>query len=125
MESIKKLCDNELEKVTGGADGNDVAVNRALSQIGKPYEWGACGPDAFDASGLVSYALTGKFIHCYTEATFLSWPKVQDPQPGDVCTNGGHCGIYIGGGYMVHAPTFGQTVCTTSVQSGMIFVRCS
>jgi len=31
-------------------------VNAAKSQIGKPYVWGATGPNAYDCSGLVQYA---------------------------------------------------------------------
>ena len=40
--------------------GNSV-VNRAYSQLGKPYQWGAVGPNSFDCSGLVSYCLTGSY----------------------------------------------------------------
>ena len=43
--------------------------------------------------------------------------------PGDICVNASHCGIYIGNNQMIHAPTFGQNVCVSSVQSGMIIVR--
>jgi len=34
-------------------------VRRALSQLGKPYVWEACGPGAFDYSSLVKYAYAG------------------------------------------------------------------
>ena len=33
-----------------------VAIRTALAQVGDPYESGAAGPDAFDCSGLTSYA---------------------------------------------------------------------
>ena len=51
-------------------------------------------------------------------------PAVSNPQPGDVvaCSNH-HCGLYIGNGQMIHAPTFGQTVCNSPVQGDMIIVR--
>lgn len=32
------------------------AVNTALAQLGRPYAWGAAGPNAFDCSGLALYA---------------------------------------------------------------------
>ncbi len=102
----------------------NVVVNRAYGEIGKPYIWAACGPEGFDCSGLVSYCLSGSYgVRLGTTYTFLGWPRVSNPQPGDVCTSSYHCGIYVGGGSMVHAPTEGQTVCVAPVQSDMVFVR--
>ncbi|WP_346686166.1 coiled-coil domain-containing protein [Enteroscipio rubneri] len=102
--------------------GNAI-VDRAYSQLGKPYVWGATGPNSFDCSGLVGYALTGGYSRVGTTYTFMSWPRVSDPQPGDICTNDHHCGIYIGGGQMIHAPRTGDVVKVGPVHSGMIFVR--
>lgn len=122
----------------GGGGGNgdnippsvsgNIVVDRAYAEIGKPYIWAACGPDGFDCSGLVSYCLTGRYgVRLGSTETFINWPQVSNPQPGDVCvihnSYSQHTGIYVGGGSMVHAPTFGQTVCVAPVQSGMIFVR--
>ena len=98
-------------------------VARAEEELGKPYAWGAVGPAGYDASGLVSYCVTGYHTRIGTTATFMSWPRVSDPQPGDICVSPEHCGIYIGGYSMIHAPTFGQPVSRGSVQPGMIFVR--
>lgn len=102
--------------------GNSV-VNRAYSQLGKPYEWGAVGPNSFDCSGLVSYCLTGSYNRLGTTGTFMGWTRVSNPQPGDICVNSHHCGIYIGGGQMIHAPQTGDVVKVSSVHSGMIYVR--
>ncbi len=102
--------------------GNTV-VDRAYAEIGKPYVWGGVGPDGYDCSGLVSYCLTGSHSRLGTTYTFMGWTRVSDPQPGDVCVSSYHTGIYIGGGQMIHAPTFGQTVCVSGVQSDMIYVR--
>lgn len=103
--------------------GNTV-VDRAYSQIGKPYEWAACGPDTFDCSGFVSYCLSGRYgVRLGTTYTFMGWTQVTDPRPGDVCTNSTHCGIYIGGGQMIHAPYTGATICVAGVRSNMIYVR--
>lgn len=112
---------------SGGSDydeatGNSV-VDRALSQLGKPYAWGMAGPDSYDCSGLVSYALTGSYVHTWSTYDFMGWTQVSDPQPGDICTSWTHCGIYIGNGQMVHAPQTGDVVKISSVHSGMIFVR--
>lgn len=102
--------------------GNSV-VNRAYSQLGKPYQWAAVGPNSFDCSGLVSYCLTGSYSRLGTTATFMGWTRVSSPQPGDICVNSHHCGIYIGGGQMIHAPRTGDVVKVSSVHSGMIYVR--
>lgn len=102
--------------------GNSV-VNRAYSQLGKPYQCGAVGPNSFDCSGLVSYCLTGSYSRLGTTGTFMGWTRVSSPQPGDICVNSHHCGIYIGGGQMIHAPQTGDVVKVSSVHSGMIYVR--
>lgn len=102
--------------------GNSV-VSRAYSQLGKPYKWGAVGPNSFDCSGLVSYCLTGSYSRLGTTGTFMGWTRVSNPQPGDICVNSHHCGIYIGGGQMIHAPQTGDVVKISSVHSGMIYVR--
>ena len=102
--------------------GNSV-VNRAYSQLGKPYKWGAVGPNSFDCSGLVSYCLTGSYSRLGTTGTFMGWTRVSNPQPGDICVNSHHCGIYIGGGQMIHAPRTGDVVKVSSVHSDMIYVR--
>ena len=102
--------------------GNTV-VDRAYGEIGKPYVWGGVGPDGYDCSGFVSYCLTGSHSRLGTTGTFMGWTRVSDPQPGDVCVNSYHTGIYIGGGQMIHAATYGIGVVVGSVQSDMIYVR--
>ncbi len=99
-------------------------VDRAYGCLGAPYAWGASGPGSFDCSGLVGYALTGSFGgHPYTTGTFMGWPTVSDPQPGDICVNDHHAGVYIGGGQMIHAPQTGDFVKISAVHSGMKIVR--
>lgn len=109
----------EYSAVTGNA-----IVDRAYSYVGNAeYVWGACSPGAFDCSGFVSYCLTGAYSRLGTTYTFLGWPQVSDPQPGDVAVNEGHCGIYIGGGQMIHCATYGVGVIIGPVQSGMTIHR--
>ena len=99
-------------------------VGRAMSYVGNgSYVWGACSPGEFDCSGFVSYCLTGSYSRLGTTYTFLGWTEVDDPQPGDVCVNEGHCGIYVGGGMMAHAASPGEGIIVSGVQSGMIYVR--
>ena len=109
---------------TSGTNANGGSiVSRAYSQLGKPYVWGACGPNSFDCSGFVSYCLTGSYSRLGTTLTFMGWTRVSNPQPGDVVTTATHCGIYIGNGQMIHAPHTGDVVKVGPVQSGMIYVR--
>ena len=109
---------NVPPSVNGGT-----VVSRAYSQLGKPYSWGACGPNSFDCSGFVSYCLTGSYTRIGTTMTFMGWTRVSNPQPGDVVTSATHCGIYIGGGQMIHAPHTGDVVKIGPVQAGMVYVR--
>ena len=106
-------------EVTGNA-----VVDRAYSYIGKAeYVWGACSPGAFDCSGFVAYCLTGNYARLGNTTTFLGWPRVSNPQPGDVCVNATHCGIYIGNGQMIHCADVGIGVIQGPVQAGMVYVR--
>lgn len=106
------------DTVVGGT-----VVSRAQSALGKPYVWGAAGPDGFDCSGLVSFALTGRYVHSWSTSNIVTWTRVSNPQPGDICIKPGHCGVYIGGGQMIHAPQTGDVVKVAPVQSGMWYVR--
>ena len=102
----------------------NVVVDRAYAQLGKPYVWGAAGPDGFDCSGLVGYCLTGKMgNHWCTTSTIEGWTRVSNPQPGDICIRPGHTGVYIGDGQMIHAPHTGDVVKIASVKSNMWYVR--
>lgn len=109
-------------------EGGTDPVSRAYACLGAPYVWGATGPYGYDCSGLVGYCLTGSHSRLGTTATFVNWPEVSDPQPGDVCViheewGSQHTGIYIGGGQMIHAATYGVGVIIGPVQAGMKIVR--
>lgn len=119
-----KPSNSSSSTTTSGTNANGGSiVSRAYSQLGKPYVWGACGPNSFDCSGFVSYCLTGSYSRLGTTLTFMGWTRVSNPQPGDVVTTATHCGIYIGNGQMIHAPHAGDVVKVGPVQSGMIYVR--
>lgn len=105
------------------SSSGSTVVERAYSKLGLPYKWGAAGPSSFDCSGLVSYCLSGQYVHTYTTYDFITWPQVSDPKPGDICTTVTHCGIYIGNGQMIHAPQTGDVIKISPVRSNMIFVR--
>ena len=119
-----KPSNSSSSTTTSGTNANGGSiVSRAYSQLGKPYVWGAYGPNSFDCSGFVSYCLTGSYTRLGTTLTFMGWTRVSNPQPGDVVTTATHCGIYIGNGQMIHAPHTGDVVKVGPIQSGMIYVR--
>lgn len=112
-------ANNKPQTVSG-----NTAVQRAYAMLGKPYAWGAGGPDSFDCSGFVSYCLTGSFNRALgTTSSMAAYPQVSDPKPGDICWKSGHVGLYIGNGQMIHAPQTGDVVKISGVQSSMIYRR--
>jgi cell wall-associated NlpC family hydrolase len=92
------------------------AVAFAYAQIGKPYVWGATGPDSYDCSGLVqaAWAAAGVSIPRTTYEQWAGLPSVpmSDLQPGDLIMYNGesHVAIYVGGGYIIDAPHTGAVV---------------
>lgn len=106
------------------ANGN-VILQRAYDMIGRAtYNYGSCAEGYLDCSGFVSYCLTGSYTRVGSTHTFMQWNQVSDPQPGDICTNDGHCGIYIGNGQMIDCSTWGDTaIMIRDVEGDMIYVR--
>ena len=112
---------------TGVVDNSSVnkaqaVINLARKQIGKPYVWGAEGPNSFDCSGLVYYV--------YKNAANITLPRSSSSQYGsgvavkksnlkegdlifsstDGTGNITHVSIYSGNGKMIHAPRSGKNV---------------
>ena len=106
-------------------DGSAAGRAAAYLQSGAEYAWGACSPGMFDCSGFVSYCLTGEYGHKWTTNDYMGWAQVsrEQAQPGDVCTNDHHCGLYIGNGEMIHMPGRGKGVRKVKVYDNMIIVR--
>ena len=88
----------------GGAEGGLLGAVEKYGK-GKPYVWGAEGPDAFDCSGLVKYALEksfGKSFPHYSGDQYAMSQGVSNPQIGDLVFFGpggrNHVGVYAGNG---------------------------
>ncbi|CAI3271002.1 C40 family peptidase [Enterococcus cecorum] len=106
--------------------GNGSAiVAEAYKHIGKPYVWGAKGPNTFDCSGFTRYVylqVTGRDIGGWTvpqEGAGAIIP-VSQAQPGDLYFWGSrgssyHVAIALGGGSYIHAPQPGESVKVGSV----------
>lgn len=126
MDERVALAQEYLSIFNRGGGGNSSVVDIALDQIGKPYVWGASGPDSFDCSGLVfwAYSNAGYDIGRTTAQGYYNMSTIiaqASAQPGDLVFFGSstsnitHIGIYIGEGQMVEAPYTGATVRISSV----------
>ncbi|WP_370414465.1 NlpC/P60 family protein [Streptomyces fradiae] len=98
------------------------ALAFARAQIGKPYVWGATGPESYDCSGLTQAAWRAAGV----DLPRTTWDQVKvgtrvataDLLPGDLVffyDDISHVGIYIGGGKMIHAPKPGAYVREESI----------
>ncbi|BFO21959.1 C40 family peptidase [Streptomyces sp. KM77-8] len=93
-----------------GAAGR-AAIAYATRQLGKPYVWGAEGPDSFDCSGLTSQAWLAAGV-AVPRTSQEQWRRlrhvpVRDMRPGDLIiyfSDASHVSLYIGEGRMIHAP---------------------
>lgn len=89
----------------------------AIAQLGKPYVWGAKGPNAFDCSGLVqaSWAAAGVALDADTTDQVhdgVPLSSLASVQPGDLLFIPGslgsashprHVGLYAGHGLVINA----------------------
>ena len=110
----------------GGAEGGLLGAVEKYGK-GKPYVWGASGPDAFDCSGLVMYALQkafGKNFPHYSGAQYNATTPVSNPQPGDLVFFGpggsDHVGVYAGGGkyWSAMSPSSNPNIGMSAVKDG-------
>ncbi len=99
-------------------------VGVAYAQLGKPYVWGAEGPNSFDCSGLTMYCYrVGAGISIshssYAQANCGARVGVSELAPGDILgfRGWGHVALYVGGGEFIHAPHTGDVVRVASLSS--------
>ncbi|MCA1220859.1 C40 family peptidase [Streptomyces sp. 8L] len=93
-----------------------VAFQAAQTRLGKPYVYGATGPNSFDCSGLMmwSYAHAGVSLPRTSEAQGTVGPhlSMSQLQIGDlvIMDGGSHVGMWAGNGQVLHAPHTGTVV---------------
>jgi peptidoglycan DL-endopeptidase CwlO len=111
----------------GGSGAAAVAVRTALAQVGKPYSYGAAGPNAFDCSGLTMYAwgAAGVSLPHSSGAQIGVGRRISfsELQPGDLIfyySPISHVSMYIGNGQRVSATHTGDYVRVQSLGSGMV-----
>jgi cell wall-associated NlpC family hydrolase len=114
------------------------AARAALSRLGRPYVWGAKGPNAFDCSGLTQWAwrqagvnLGGDTYSQIAEGVPVAPGQVRagdlifplDDFGGGGRAGPGHVQLAISGSEVVHAPTSGDVVRIASMPSHFIARR--
>lgn len=116
-------------QVSVNASGSRASVIAYAKRfLGVPYVWGGSTPSGFDCSGLTSYV--------YRNAVGVNLPRVSQAQrnvgtrvsraqaqPGDMVNYSHHVGIYLGNGYMIHAPKPGDRVKIARVYGNPVYVR--
>ena len=129
QKQLKKLQDEEKRKqqvnnllnqsftstsytdIVDAAAGSDVGKQIAkygLQFIGNPYVWGGTSlTNGADCSGFTyriykdfGYNISRTSLQQRNDGTGV---KYENAQPGDLICYSGHVGLYIGGGYIVHA----------------------
>ncbi|WP_329301285.1 NlpC/P60 family protein [Streptomyces sp. NBC_00659] len=98
------------------------ALAFARAQVGKPYVWGATGPDSYDCSGLTQAAWNAAGVSLprvtYDQVNAGTTVSLADARPGDLVffyDDISHVGLYIGDGMMIHAPKPGAYVREESI----------
>lgn len=110
----------------GASSKAATAIAYAEQQLGKPYVWGATGPNSFDCSGLTmrAWQAAGVTIPRVSQDQYAALPRFpySQRQPGDLvfyANSGGvyHVAIYIGNDRMIEAPQPGMVVTVANVRS--------
>jgi murein DD-endopeptidase len=120
-------CVTVQQQTQTPSPGSAIAA-RTLLLVGRPYQYGGAGPDAFDCSGLVH------FVHdelgITTPRTTTDQFAAARPIPleqlaaGDLLffrldgPNISHVGIYVGSGQFAHAPQTGRPVELRALDDG-------
>ncbi len=122
--AAREAAQQERQQTSQGAPASSEraqkAVDAALSQVGKPYRWGASGPDSYDCSGLTMWAWrqAGVSLPRTSRQQYAATQRISrsELRPGDFVffAKPGrpihHMAMYIGNGDVVEAPYSGENV---------------
>ncbi|MEL4503346.1 C40 family peptidase [Luteococcus sp. H91] len=108
---------------SAGSSKAQAAVNFAYGAIGTPYVYGGNGNGGYDCSGLTSAAWAAAGVSI-PRTSYAQWSGLQNVstsnlQPGDIVVfyGGGHVGIYVGDGQVIHASRPGKPVAKVSMNT--------
>ncbi|MEU0756584.1 C40 family peptidase [Streptomyces albogriseolus] len=103
------------------------AVRYAVEQLGKPYEWGAEGPETYDCSGLTSEAwrAAGAEVPRTSQEQWARLERIDlvELRPGDLVVyfhDATHVALYLGDGMVVQAPRPGARIKVSPVAANPV-----
>jgi hypothetical protein len=102
---LKTLIDLLMSEGSSGSGSRGEFVRKVKAQEGKPYVWGATGPNSFDCSGLIMWALkqVGVTYPHFSGAQFARSQSISEKEAktGDLAFYGPggieHVAMFIGG----------------------------
>ncbi len=115
------------------AEKLEYAIYLAQSKLGKPYVYGAAGPEKFDCSGLTTWIFKAVNVSLKRSAyaqgyddTYTKIQGVENLKRGDLVffntisdsDLSDHAGVYIGNGYFIHASSGGHRVVVSNITTG-------
>ncbi len=123
---LKDIGVKNIPIINAPSQKAQIAIDAALSRLGKPYVWGATGPNTFDCSGLMfwSYLKAGITLPRVSraQATFGQSVSLNALLPGDLVfyhSPVSHVAMYLGEGRIVQAPTTGDVVKISPIGSAV------
>ena len=130
--TTKSATGSRSKKVKRKLSKGEKAVKTAKQNLGKPYSYGASGPNSFDCSGFTMYVygkqgvkLTHNAQAQYSEGEHVSKGELKK---GDLVFFGSstgniyHVGMYVGNGKYIHAPRTGENVKIVSLSDSYNYV---
>lgn len=128
VQQAKQIVEQTINKNASSQAPDKVngIVALAKSEIGKPYVWGAVGPDSFDCSGLIQYIYAKYGVNMprttYDQVKVGQTVSMNDLQPGDLLFWGSatapyHVAIYIGNNQYVNSATPEQGTILQTISS--------
>jgi cell wall-associated NlpC family hydrolase len=122
---LSSLSSNKVPLSRRGSISSSAVVNYATNFLGTPYVWGGTSPSGFDCSGFTQYVYRHFGVNLPRVASDQQQVgynvSISDLRPGDLVFVGypaHHVGIYVGNGYMIHAPQTGDVVKLSPIRSG-------
>lgn len=125
--SSEFLSSKKSTKKSASTSKVNKIIKTAKAQIGKPYVYGASGPNSFDCSGFVYYVMKESGVKVTRNSSAGHWKtidKVKSPKEGDVVflentykPGPSHMGIYIGDGNYINAKSVGEGIKIDSLYS--------
>ncbi|WP_431990935.1 NlpC/P60 family protein [Streptomyces albogriseolus] len=121
------VASGALSGVGAPSAAGERAVRYAVEQLGKPYEWGAEGPETYDCSGLTSEAwrAAGAEVPRTSQEQWARLERIDlvDLRPGDLVVyfhDATHVALYLGDGMVVQAPRPGARIKVSPVAANPV-----